>query len=209
MTWFREFPPITKMGCLRAAGLAAVVLTGLCGCGEKSIPLGNFSDLGDFALTERSGQTITQDDLRGSLCVVNFFFASCSAQCLQLTQTMARIQERVRGMDGVRLVSITVDPRSDTPESLTRYAAGFKADRQNWLFLTGDRDAVYAFIRQRFLLPAAENLNKARAVMEQDFIHSDKFAVVDARGSVRAYVSGSDPDCVDQVLNVIRQLRKE
>jgi len=46
----------------------------------------------------------------------NFFFGACAAQCQMLSQRMAEVQQLTAGMDDVLLVSITVDPQSDTPE---------------------------------------------------------------------------------------------
>ena len=54
-------------------------------------------------------------------------------------QLQNELGERV-GKD-VRLVSISVDPESDTPEVLRKYAAGVGA-KPGWDFLTGDKQTV-------------------------------------------------------------------
>lgn len=176
-------------------------------CGQAPVELREYSRVGPFAFTERSGETVTDAEVLGRVCVFNFFFASCSAQCLKLSQNMARIQAAVRGMEDVRLVSVTVDPMSDTPENLRRYAASFHADPDQWYFLTGDRNKLYRFITEQFLLPAAESPAEAHALAGQRFIHSDKFAVVDRRGVVRAYVDGSASDAPEKILRIVKRLR--
>ena len=59
-----------------------------------------------------------------------------------MTAAMAKLVQSAGNVDGVKFVSISVDPKNDTPEVLTAYAERFQADRARWLFLTGDEDAV-------------------------------------------------------------------
>ena len=60
------------------------------------------------------------------------------------------------GEGDLRLVSITVDPARDTPKVLTEYAARFGADPDRWLFLTGEKQAIYALAQQGFYLSVEE-----------------------------------------------------
>ena len=66
----------------------------------------------------------------------SFFFAQCPSTCynqnMKLQQLQARFADR-----GLKLVSITCDPQTDTPAVLTEYARMFNADQQHWHFLTG------------------------------------------------------------------------
>src|SRR5262249_55591482 len=65
---------------------------------------------------------------------------------------MARLQDVFATERDVRLVSITVDPAYDTPAVLTHYAQRFAAQPQRWLFLTGDKEAIYKLVRAGFHL---------------------------------------------------------
>ena len=97
----------------------------------------------EFKLTDRSGRSVTQADLTGKFLVVNFVFTSCSLSCRAVNDRMEEIQRLVAGVNDVRLVSLTVDPRSDTPSVLARFADGYYADTNRWLFLTGDKAELY------------------------------------------------------------------
>jgi len=178
---------------------------GLVSCGPRSGTLTEFREVGDFTLIERSGRPFERSQLQGKIWVANFFFAGCSAECNALNQRMAEIQEHLRALTNTCLVSFTVDPTSDTPEALTRYAAGFGADPNRWFFLTGDRQVIYRTITESFLLPVAESPIE-RARLRSGFVHSDKLAIVDARGVVRAYFDGLDPGTPERVHAVIQQL---
>ncbi len=171
-------------------------------------PLREYKQVGNFQLIERSGRVVSETDLKGKIVVVDFFFGGCSAQCLTLGQHMAELQQLTAGMNDVMLVSITVDPGSDTPQALARYANRINADSNRWLFLTGDRKIIYPLIQQSFLLAVAEE-NSQPASQDPGFIHSDKIALVDKRGVVRAYYDGMDSHTPQMILSGIKQLTAE
>ncbi len=106
------------------------------------------------------------------------------------------------------LVSITVDPGSDTPQALTRYANSINADTNRWLFLTGDKKIIYPLIQESFLLAVADD-NSQPSSSDPGFIHSDKIALVDKRGVVRAYYDGMDARAPQTILAGINQVLAE
>src|SRR5438132_10649016 len=86
----------------------------------------------DFALTERSGQTVQRSDLLGKTWVAAFIFTRCAGPCAQISGTMAHLQHDLQGTNGVVLVSFTVDPEFDRPAVLRDYAHRFGADSEEW-----------------------------------------------------------------------------
>jgi cytochrome oxidase Cu insertion factor (SCO1/SenC/PrrC family) len=106
----------------------------------------------DFALIERSGQSVTRADLLGKVWIASVIFTRCVEECPLVSNHMARLQAAFAAEPDVRLVSITVDPAYDTPEILTRYAQSFAAQPQRWLFLTGDKTTIYRLVREGFHL---------------------------------------------------------
>jgi cytochrome oxidase Cu insertion factor (SCO1/SenC/PrrC family) len=65
---------------------------------------------------------------------------------------MAALQRDFEEERGLRFLSITVDPKRDTPAVLASYAARYGADRDRWWFLTGDKQTIYALIQEGFRL---------------------------------------------------------
>ena len=108
-------------------------------------------NLVDFLLTNSTGRVVTRSDLNGKILVVDFLFTSCSVTCPYVNAQMSRIQQLTTNEPDVQLVSLTVDPRDDTPDVLAKYGERFGADTNRWLFLTGDRAALYQLIGQSFL----------------------------------------------------------
>jgi protein SCO1/2 len=73
---------------------------------------------------------------------INFVFTTCTAICPSLTATFRRVQQEAaaRGLQ-VQLISVSVDPTTDTPERLKDYAAKFKAE-PGWTFVTGEKTRI-------------------------------------------------------------------
>src|ERR1700730_4528949 len=87
--------------------------------------LDTYGEVGDFALTDRSGETIHCADLLGKVWVAGFAFTRCTGPCPQVTGTMGCLQSEFQKQLDFRLVSFSVDPDHDTPEVLERYAKTF------------------------------------------------------------------------------------
>src|SRR6056297_1883010 len=99
-------------------------------------------ELEPFTLTNQSEETIGLEELKGKPWVGTFVFSSCPGPCSMITGRMKQLQSDMDDVD-FNLVSVTVDPKNDTPEKLTKYANAFTADLENWHFLTGDAEVIY------------------------------------------------------------------
>ena len=99
-----------------------------------------------FTLTDQAGRPFASGAQRGRVLLVNFIYTSCRDACPLLTAKLALIRRRLAGMEGVRLVSITVDPLRDTPTVLARYAEAFGARPEGWVFLSGKATEVGAVL---------------------------------------------------------------
>jgi protein SCO1/2/putative membrane protein len=185
---------------------ALVLLTAGCETRSRS---GAASDdlypLGDFSLTERSGQTVRQADLLGKVWVAAFVFTRCAGPCAQVSGTMARLQHELADEKDVRLVSITVDPEYDKPDVLARYAARYGADPGRWLFLTGEPASVYRLIRDGFHLTAEQN-EGAERTRGNEVMHDTRLAVVDREGHVRGYFQATQPESIALLEEKVRSL---
>ena len=115
-----------------------------------------FGTVPDFSLIQRDGRRVTLADLRGKVWIANFIYTHCTDTCPLQSAQMARLQEELKTEPDFRLVSITVDPEQDTPEVLSEYAARFSANRDRWLFLTGEKRALYALAVEGFRLGVAD-----------------------------------------------------
>jgi protein SCO1/2 len=99
----------------------------------------------DVELVNQDGDRLRfySDVLKGKTVVINAFFTSCTSVCPPMSRNMEKVQEALGERVGrdVFLVSISVDPLTDTPARLKQYAQRFHA-RKGWTFLTGKKENV-------------------------------------------------------------------
>jgi protein SCO1/2 len=99
----------------------------------------------DVELINQDGQKMRfySDVLKDKVVVINTFFTTCTSVCPPMNRNLERIQEALGerlGKDAF-LVSISVDPETDTPPRLKEYSRRFHA-RPGWIFLTGKKENV-------------------------------------------------------------------
>ena len=131
----------------------------------------------DFALTERSGQTVKLADFAGKVWVADFFYTTCPGPCPMLSSRLSDVQKELRTEPDLRLISISTDPEKDTPDVLKLYAEKFQAT-DRWLFLTGPKAVIYSLARDGFKLPIAEPASPGGQI-----IHSTRLILIDKTGT--------------------------
>lgn len=169
----------------------------------KVSPIRVYGDLADFQLTERTGRSFGSSDLKGHVWIADFMFTRCAGPCPMMAVQMAHLQEDLKDVPSVRLVSISVDPDHDTPAVLSDYARNFQADRERWLFLTGKTQSVRDLAMQHFRLATQMSPNP-NAVL-----HSTHFVLVDGRQRIRGYYDSADSLSVKQLEQDVRRLVEE
>jgi protein SCO1/2 len=188
---------IAERGASRTGALALLAALALCACAESDASAGESiaraadddwtgPELADFRMTASDGREVTLDSLSGAPFVLDFVFTSCTGPCPAMTDSMALLQGELAG-SGVRLVSVSVDPETDTLERLAEYGAARGADPERWHFLRGDEQTVVALATSVWLSAARD----AGADAGMRVAHSSKFVVVDGQGRVRGYYEGT------------------
>lgn len=152
--------------------------------------------VGEFSLTERSGKTVTEKDLRGKVWIGSFIFTRCNGPCPAVTGTMARLQKDLKdelGAGKVKLVTFTVDPARDDLKALNDYANNRQADPNNWLFLTGDEKTIHKLLQDQFK-QAVERKLGPDVKPGDEFGHSTRLILVDSKGVIRGMYDGLPDD---------------
>ncbi|HZO86097.1 MAG TPA: SCO family protein [Verrucomicrobiae bacterium] len=169
-----------------------------------SLPI--IGPVGEFALTNQHGKTVSAADLRGKVWIANIVFTRCAGPCPLMTKAMKEIQDSTDPR--VRLVTLTTDPDNDTPEVLKRYGEKFGADFNRWSFLTGSKDQIARLAVNGLKLVAQEKPAAERESPADLFIHSTLFVIVDQAGNLRAAYELDDPNLKSKVLEATRSLLK-
>lgn len=160
-----------------------------------------------FSFLDQDGAQITEKDVAGKIYVAEYFFTTCKGICPKMNEQMSRVYETFRGNDDVMILSHTVDPKKDTVEAMKSYSLRFEADPKQWKFLTGDKKELYDMARYSYLVTATDDT--AVIDIESDFIHTDRFVLVDRRGRIRGQYEGTDPGKVNQLIGDMKLLLKE
>ena len=198
-------------------GFVAVLVTGMIAllvlwrpsdaAAVKSTPPDQARQLGAFAFTDQTGRMVTQVEVAGKFAVVNFIHTSCSISCLRVNQQMAEVQRLTAGQEDVRLLSFTVDPRTDTPPVLAEFGKRFGTEAARWSMLTGNKTELYALIETSFL--RRELLASSEPAMSGGFHDVDRIAVVDRDGRVRRFFDGMRTETPAAIVKFLNELRTE
>jgi len=122
--------------------------------------------------------------------VMNFVFTSCTTICSPMGANFGELQKHVGA--GVRLVSVSIDPATDTPAKLKKWSRQFHAG-PSWTLLTGEGDDV-------------TRLLKALGVYSPNrFAHSPVMLVGD--GTSGRWLRGNGLAAPDDVVELIRRVR--
>jgi len=155
--------------------------------------------LPDFNLKNQDGESVNLKSFEGSAMVVNFIFTSCPGVCPMFSKQMAKIQNRIVGLSpAIRLLSISVDPETDTPSVLKNYGNEYKANFKSWSFLTGPLDEIKKVVTEGFKLV----LQKSDSNF-MDITHGEHFVIVDQIGQIRAFTHARNDTEINNVIKIL------
>lgn len=158
-----------------------------------------------FSLTNHLDQQVTGQSLRGRIYVANFFFAHCQSVCPKMAVSMRAIQAAYRNDPQLLLLSHSVEPAMDTPESLREYAAKNQVIAGKWHLLTGDQSVIYTLARKSYF--AEKSLGLQRKVDE--FLHTENMLLIDGHGRIRGIYNATLPTEAERVIEDIAALKTE
>src|SRR5690554_4194340 len=163
--------------------------------GVCDYPPGQQHYIPDFSFVAQDSSRVGREQMEGKITIVDFFFTSCPSICPIMSNEMERVQDAFRKEDNVQIYSITIDPDYDTPDQLAEYSLKYNASPDKWHFLNGPKEQTYDLVRCGFALPIVDGHDNP-----DDFVHSDKFILVDGQGRIRGYYSGTEREGVDKLI---------
>jgi protein SCO1/2 len=163
--------------------------------------------LPSYDLIDSRAEPFGSEQLAGNVYVANFFFTRCTTVCPMLTSSMSKLLRRYRegGVDGIRLVSISVDGAYDTPDQLAAYAERFEIETESWSLLTGPPEQVRPLVIEGFRLPLGDRHEDERGM---DIAHAGRLVLVDRWGQVRGYYA-SDASGLDELFRRSQHVLEE
>ena len=160
-----------------------------------------------FSFTNQDGAAVTDKNLLNKITVVEYFFTTCKGICQKLNTNMKQVYEIYKNEPDFQILSHTCNPDTDSVSVLKHYSDSLQVNTEKWIFLTGRKDSLYQMARGSYLLDDPKN-NVEK--IEDQFIHTQFFALVDRQGKVRGKIyDGLKVLEVEQLKQDISKLLKE
>lgn len=149
----------------------------------------------NISLQNQLGDTVSLDQLKGKVIIIDFFFTHCASICPILTHNMRRLQDALKLKDEtkrvdttfVQFLSLTVDPAHDSVPVLKKYADRYGVNSDVWWMLTGPKKTIYDFALNELKLGLQDSVS-----VDSNFVHTDYIALLDKDRVIRGYYHGTD-----------------
>ncbi|WP_034061178.1 SCO family protein [Lacinutrix jangbogonensis] len=134
-----------------------------------------------FSFTNQEGKIISQEDYKGKVYVVEFFFTTCPTICPRMNRNLVDIQNTYKINTDFGIASFSITPELDTPEILKAYANKYGITNPNWHLMTGEEKDIYDLANIGFNIFVGKVQDD-----EIGFEHSGDFALIDKNGFIRS-----------------------
>lgn len=161
----------------------------------------------DFSFTDQNNTQVTEKNVAGKVYVANYFFTTCKGICPKMNFNLKGVYDLFKNDKNFAIVSHSSMPETDSVPLLKAYEQKMLANdidnSAKWYFVTGDKDSLYKMARQSYLLDNPKNNSEN---IEQAFIHTQFFALVDKEKRVRGIYDGLKPDEISRMEKDIKKL---
>jgi len=183
-----------KVGLLTAILLAAIAYQfGISATTPIELP--RYGSAPQFLLTNSADEApFDSKSLKDKTTLLSFFFTSCPTICPAVNGRIATLNRMYSDNPEIQIVSITVDPETDTPAKLREYSARFGANLPKWHFLTGPIEKINELRRDGFKVDPAVNAD----------MHSTRVILIDRTGTVRGFYSGDEDQSMKELARDIQ-----
>lgn len=159
-----------------------------------------------FSFLNQDSTLVSQQETQGKVYVAEYFFTSCKGICPKMNKNMKAIYEKFKKDSNFLVISHTVNPEVDSLPVMRHYADSMGANSKNWWFVTGSKEALYKAARESYMLDDPKNNSKN---IDEQFLHTQFFTLVDRLGRVRGVYDGIKKDEVEQLIHDISELIAE
>ena len=155
-----------------------------------------------FKFINQDGQIVTEKDMAGKIYVAEYFFTTCTGICPDMNKNLKKVYDEFRDEKDFYILSHTSQPEVDSAAKLKQFAENMGVDTRKWIFLTGRKDSLYNMARVSYTIDDPVNNLKN---IEEDFLHTQVWALVDREGKVKKVYDGLEES---EVKAMIRQIKR-
>lgn len=144
--------------------------------------------IGDYTLIDQEGRYFNLNSLLDKPLIISMVYATCDYACPTITMHLKRVVEEAGKDFGgkFRLLTVSFDP-NDTAQVMKDFGKSFAGDFKNWLFATGDKEAIVNLARNvglTYVKSGIEDLYK--------YQHLNLVTIVDTKGKIYKQLYGVD-----------------
>ena len=185
----------------------------------------------DFSFTDQNGKIISKRNTEGKIYVAEYFFTTCKGICPKMNTNMRRVYDKFKDEEDFLIISHTCMPEVDSMPLLKTYEqkmltgevvenkdGSYKLKNSpldtvktyvnnNWHFVTGNKAELYRLARQGYIIDNGKPDSTQQ--IENQFIHTQFFALVDRYGRVRGIYDRVKEEEIQKLMNDITELMKE
>lgn len=159
-----------------------------------------------FAFTTQDGKAFTEKEVRGKVYVAEYFFTTCKGICPKMNNNMRMVYDKLKEEEDFLILSHTCDPETDSVPQMKKYADSMAVDTKKWVFLTGRKDSLYNTARISYTIDDPANNLKS---IEDDFLHTQFWALVDRNGDVKKVYDGLKQSEVKELIKDAEKLLQD
>jgi protein SCO1/2 len=197
---------------------------------EKKSTLAVINDsIPAFQFTDQNNQSFTKKKTDGKVYVAEYFFTTCKGICPIMNANMRRVYDAYKDEPDFLIASHTCQPEVDSVPLMKAYeqkmilgtlrqktngnyevvdpATITAFSNKNWYFLNGPKSDLYQLARTGYMIDNGKPDSTQR--IENQFIHSQFFSLVDRYGRVRGIYDGLIEDEVNKLIRDIAGLLEE
>lgn len=178
--------------------------------GYFDIKLPVLGEVQSFQFINQDGQPVSDKTIERKVYVAEYFFTTCTGICPKMNANMAQVYNKFKDSSQFAIISHTSMPETDSVPLLKEYETKMigedPAYPAKWYFVTGQKDSLYKMARQSYMVddPGNDMQN-----IDDSFIHTQFFALVDKQRRVRGIYDGLKKDEIAELENDIARLMKE
>lgn len=187
------------------------------------------NNIPEFSFTNQNRKVINKESVENKVYVAEYFFTTCKGICPKMNANMRRVYETFRDERDFMILSHTCMPETDSVPVLKEYENKMiqsklvlkpngsyafngmidekQPENKNWQFLTGPKDELYYLARKGYMIDNG-NPDTSQNINDQ-FIHTQFFALVDRFGRLRGVYDGLKNNEVDKLMKDVRELLEE
>jgi protein SCO1 len=183
-----------------------------------------------FSFVNQDGKIITQNETENKVYVAEYFFTTCKGICPKMNANMRRVFDEYKAEKDFLILSHTCMPETDSVPLMKAYERKMilgklirsndgsynintvgidlaaTVNNPNWQFLTGDKTSLYKMAREGYMI---DNGKPDSTQIQDQFIHTQFFSLVDRYGRVRGIYDGLKEEEIQKLLSDIKGLLKE